>query len=121
MAYAIFYDHQDLTSIATQVSATLTNKNDQFLTVAQRTTVKQTFTLAWNGGLKNWATAPIAPLNKQEGDPDTRIVVVSGSQVFLADLISALRLLGGLVPGAAYMIAIADDLSGSSGAVEPWP
>ena len=121
MAFAIFYNHQDLTAIAANVQATLASNYDQFLTTQQRNTIKQTFTRDWNGGLNGWATAPIAPLNKQEGDPDTRIIVVSGQQVLLADLISALRTLGGVVPGALYMIAIADDLSGTSGAVEPWP
>ena len=121
MAYAVFYNHQDLTDIAANVSATLANNYDQFLTTQERNTTKQTFQRAWNGGLNGWSTAPIAPVNKQEGDPDTRIIVVSGAQVSLQALITAIRLIGTKVPGAAYMIAIADDLMGSSGAVEPWP
>lgn len=121
MSYAIFYNHQDLTAIAANVSATLASSYDQFLTNQQRNSAKQIFQRAWNGGLNGWSTAPIAPANKQEGDPDMRIIVVSGQQVLLADLISTLRLLGGVVPGAQYMVAIADDLMGSSGAVEPWP
>jgi hypothetical protein len=121
MAFAIFYNHQDLTAIAANVSATLANNYDQYLTTQERNSVKQTFTRCWNGGLNGWATAPIAPVERQEGDPDTRIIVVSGSQVSLSALRDSLRILGGKVPGAGYMIAIADDLMGASAAVEPWP
>lgn len=121
MAFAIFYNHQDLTQIAANVEATLANNYDQFLTTQERNSVKQTFQRAWTGGLSGWSTAPIAPPNKQEGDPDTRIIVVSGAQVSLAALIAAVLLIGQKVPGALYMQAIADDLSRSSGAVEPWP
>ena len=121
MAYAIFYNHQDLTAIAANVEATLANNYDQFLTTQERNSAKQTFQRAWTGGLSGWSTAPIAPIEKQEGEPDTRIIVVSGAQVSLAALISTLRVLAAKVPGAAYMSRIADDLSGSSGAVEPWP
>lgn len=119
--YAIFYEHQDLTAIAANVSATLSNNYDQFLTAQERNTAKQTFQKAWNGGLKNWSTAPIAPVEHQEGDPNMRIVVVSGNGVFLQDLRVALYLLAQRVPGAEYMAAIADDLAGASAAVEPWP
>jgi hypothetical protein len=121
VAFAIFYNHQDLTAIAANVSATLANNYDQFLTTQERNTTKQTFTRAWNGGLNGWSTAPIAPPEKQEGDPDTRIIIVSGAQVSLAALITAINLIGAKVPGALYMNAIGDDLSRSSGAVEPWP
>lgn len=121
MAYAIFYNHQDLTAIAANVQATLSSNYDQFLTNPERTSSKQVFNRAWNGGLSGWSTAPIAPPERQEGDADTRIIVVSGQQVSLADLRNTLRLLGTKVPGAQYMIAIADDLMGASAAVEPWP
>lgn len=119
--YAIFYNHEDLTAIAANVQATLASDYDNFLTTQERNTVKQTFQRAWNGGLNGWATAPVAPPEKQEGDPDTRIIVVSGQQVSLQALRNALYVLASRVPGAAYMGRIADDLGGSSGAVEPWP
>lgn len=119
--YAIFYEHQDLTAIAANVSATISNSYDAFLTTQERNTIKQTFQKAWNGGLKNWATSPIAPIDRQEGDPNMRIVVVSGQGVSLQDLRVALYILAQRVPGAQYMAAIADDLAGLSAAVEPWP
>lgn len=121
MAYAIFYEHEDLTQIAANVQATLASNYDQFLTTQERNSVKQTFQRAWNGGLNGWSTAPQAPPEKQEGDPLMTIVVVSGTQVSLQALIDALRLLGTKVPNAAYMGRIADDLMGASAAVEPWP
>jgi len=121
MAYAIFYNHQDMTAIAANVSATLANDYDAYLTVTERNFCKQMFQRAWVGGLSGWATAPIAPPERQEGDPDTRIVVVSGPQVRKQDLIDALFILAAKVPGAAYMGAIARDLQGESGCVEPWP
>ena len=121
MAYAIFYEHEDLTAIAANVEATLANNYDQFLTTQERNSVKQTFQRAWNGGLNSWATAPLAPPANQEGDPLITIIVVSGQQVSLQALRDALRLLGTKVPNASYMIRIADDLGGSSAAIEPWP
>lgn len=121
MAYAIFYNHQDLTAIAANVETTLANNYDQFLTTQERNSVKQTFSRFWNGGGSGWSTAPIAPVEKQEGDPDTRIVVITGAQVSLQALRDALDVLAAKVPGAAYMGAISRDLGGSSAAVEPWP
>lgn len=121
MAYAIFYNHEDLTAIAANVEATLASNYDQFLTTQERNNAKQVFQRAWTGGLSGWSTAPIAPVEKQEGDPDTRIIVVSGAQVSLQDLRNVLNLLAGKVPGATYMARIATDLGGTSGAVEPWP
>jgi hypothetical protein len=121
MAYAIFYNHQDLTAIAANVEATLANNYDQYLTVQERNTCKQTFQRAWTGGLSGWSTAPVAPLDRQEGDADTRIVIASGAQVTKAVLIAALNVIALKVPGAAYMAAIARDLAGESGCVEPWP
>lgn len=121
MAFAIFYEHEDLTKIAANVQATLASDYDAFLTTQERNTIKQTFQRCWTGGLSGWATAPQAPPEKQEGDPLMTIVVVSGQQVSLQALISALRTIGQKVPNAGYMFNIADDLMGASAAVEPWP
>jgi len=124
MAYAIFYCHSDLAKIAANVSATLANGYDQYLTTQERNKVKQTFQRAWVGGLSAWETAPVAPPEHQDSLPPsepTLIVVVSGSQVTLKDLRDALYLLGAKVPNCQYMNAIGDDLGGWNGAVEPWP
>lgn len=120
MAYAIFYNHQDLTAIAANVEATLAGNYDQYLTVQERNNAKQVFQRAWTGGLSGWSTSPLAPLEHRD-DVDCRIVVVTGQQVSLQALRQVLYLLAQKVPGAAYMRAISDDLGGWSGAVEPWP
>jgi hypothetical protein len=117
--YAIFYNHQDLTAIAANVNATLSGNYDQYLTTGERTLAKQTFQKHWNGGLKNWSTAPVAPVEYQGGDADTRIIVVGGQGVIKQDLITVLYLISQRVPGTAYMGSIARDLEAT--AVEPWP
>jgi hypothetical protein len=121
MAYAVFYNHEDLTSIAANVQAMLAGDYDSLLTTQERNNAKQVFQRAWTGGLSGWSTAPLAPVDRQSGDPDCRIIVVSGQQVSLQALRQVLYLLAQKVPGAWYMQAIADDLGGESGAVEPWP
>jgi len=125
MAYAIFYNHQDCTAIAANVQATMANSYDDYLTVQEKNTTKQTFQRAWVGGLNGWATAPLAPPEYSDGDPDCRIVVVTGAQVSRATLIDSLNILAAKVPGAAYMGAIARDIWGNNGdssaSVEPWP
>lgn len=121
MAYAIFYNHQDLTAIAANVNATLANDYDQFLTSQERNTCKQTFQRVWNGGLNGWSTAPLAGALDPNGGlgGDSTIIVVSGQQVSKADMLAALRIIGTKVPNALYMLAIADDLTRT--AIEPWP
>lgn len=124
MAYAIFYNHQDLTEIAANVEATLANNYDAYLTTQERNQCKQTFQRAWTGGLSGWSTSPTAIQQYPEhcdGDTDCRIIIVSGSQVSKQALIDALNILGNKVPGAQYMLAIARDLAGWSACVEPWP
>lgn len=122
MAFAIFYNTTDLNAIAAQVQATLASNYDSFLTVQERNSVKQTFNRCWNNGMSGWATAPLAgsqdPNFAGSGTGDSRIIVVSSSQVTKANLISAMRTLAAKVPGASYMLAIADDLVGTC--VEPW-
>ncbi len=121
MAFAIFYNHEDLTAIAANVNATLANNYDQFLTTQQRNSVKQIFQRDWTGGLSGWATAPLAGALDPNfpSDADALIVIVSGQQVLKADLISALQTIGQNVPNAGYMLAIASDLTNT--AIEPWP
>ena len=68
-----------------------------------------------------WSTAPVAPLEWQSGDPDTRVVVVSHPQVNIQQLIDLLRAVGTRIPGASYMLAIADDIARPSGGEQPWP
>jgi len=112
--YGILYNHQDLTAIAANVQTSLT---DARLTNQER----QVANRHWNAGLNAWSTAPVAPLEWQSGDPDTRVVVVSHPQVNIQQLIDLLRAVGTRIPGASYMLAIADDIARPSGGQQPWP
>lgn len=120
MSFAIFYDAEDLAAIAAQIQATLESNYDAFLTTQERNSIKQNFNRLWGNGFSGWATAQTAPLAKQEGDPNMKIVVYAGSQVTVAQLRADLTTLATKVPGASYMKAISDDLAGFSAAVEPW-
>jgi hypothetical protein len=109
MPFAIFYNREDLTPIAAEVGRADIPPGDK--QIAQK---------LWNGGLKNWNTAPLAPPDRNSGDPDCRILVVD-STVSLAEFRLFLRRMAASNPGAEYLNALADDMMGESGAVEPWP
>lgn len=114
--FAIFYNREDLTPIA----AEMTNVN---LSAQDRNTANR----YWVAGVRDWASAPLAPVEQrcvdtpmgQMCDDDMRIVVIDGNQVSKAGLIALLRKVGNTYPGARYMIAIADDMENT--AIEPWP
>lgn len=113
MAFAIFYEPSDLSSIAGSIqAATLPNS------------IKQTGLKYWNGGLKNWATAPLGfSPDDPPGSCDTcRRIVISGPQVTLAEfrqlLLDIAAFLG--TDAARYLIALSADMGGRSGAIEPW-
>lgn len=114
MAFAIFYEPSDLSSIAGSVQAG---------TLPQA--LKTTGLRYWNGGLKTWATAPLgqSPDDPVGACPLCRIVVMSGSQVTLAGfrqlLLDVAAFLG--TESARYLIALSADMGGRSGAIEPWP
>lgn len=107
MAYAILYNRQDLTPIVAECTkASLQGQDKQF---AAR---------IWREGLDTWDTAPVAPLQYQQGDPDTRIVVINTTTT-LQELRDFLYRQCNNNLGAVYMCAIADDLATS--ALDPWP
>lgn len=134
--FAMFYTREDMTAIAAEVS-------NPGLTAQEKNIANR----YWNGGIRDWASAPQAPdaqacveipfdptgdpayegqviTNLGNGrwrvcDPEIRVVVVSGSQVSKAGLVTFLRQIGNKYPGALYMLAIADDIERV--AVEPWP
>ncbi len=117
MAFAIFYNREDATRIAAEFSRSDLKGQDKSLASA-----------VWNGGLKNWNSAPFASSDANaaphaDGDPDCRFIVVTG--VALADFIAFLRRMSANA-GAEYLAALADDMScytnpACAGAVEPWP
>lgn len=115
MAFAIFYDPSDASQIAGSVNAN-----------TLPTAMKNLARKYWNGGLKNWATAPLG------GSPDdppsewgsgSRIIVVDGAGCTLAEfrqlLLDIAAFLG--TEDARYLIALSEDMGGRSGAIEPWP
>lgn len=115
MAFAIFYNLADLSSIAgSSQSLSLSNA------------LRQRIKPYWDGGLSGWATAPQGQSPNDAFDPDSRIVVVNpGNKGNLADFRQLLRdiaaFLGGASGPAQYLIALAADMEGVSGAIEPWP
>jgi hypothetical protein len=116
MSYAIFYDEVDRGAIARQLA-----RPDLPPALATQAAKH------WDGGFKNYQTAPGAPYARLEGDETTSALEVS-AQGGLADLVVLLRGIAAAFPAdplANYMAAIADDLESgtlgnNSAAKEPW-
>ena len=113
MAFAIFYNREDATRIAAEFTrADLPNQDRQF---AQR---------CWNGGLNTWNLFAPDPRPGQPQPNDANIIVVNATQggqpITLQQFRDFLYRYSAEV-GAEYLAALADDMAGSSGAVEPWP
>jgi hypothetical protein len=107
MAFAIFYDMADLVPFTTDFTAPTLSGSDKTLA-----------TKIWNGGLSGWQSAPVAPPQYQQGDPDTRILVINATNVTKQNMIDLLRRVAPL-PGCGFLRPIADDMVTS--AIEPWP
>lgn len=114
MAFAIFYDDQDASVIAGTIS-----RND--LTTQERQTAQK----IWNGGMKNWATAPFAlsPCDDPNTFPVTshRVVIDSPgiTKQTLVDLLNSVATHIGLPQPGGYLTTLALDVAQC--AVEPWP
>ena len=106
--FAIFYNTIDLQAVANDLSGGTISGSDKTLALK-----------FWNGGLKTWQTAPLAPANRAEGDADCRIVVINSTGT-LADLRDLLNRRFAAT-GNTYLAKLARDMERSSGAVEPWP
>jgi hypothetical protein len=114
MAFAIFYEHSDLAAVVANASPFVLSGGDRV--IANK---------VWNGGLKNWQTAPYgqSPFEEPGASPLARVIVIDSS-VTLAEFRALLyRIAGrlGATPDVQYVRALADDMGGTSGAVEPWP
>lgn len=107
MAFAMFFNRQDVSQIAAEV-----NRSD--LTQADKTYAGK----LWNGGLKNWSSAPVAPANSPyfgEGIPNnpTLMFVVSGTGVTKAETVEWLKRLS--VGSASYYLeSIAGEIENSA-------
>lgn len=114
MAFAIWYNRSDVTPIAAEFTR-------QDLANADRAFAQS----CWNAGLSGWNTAPIEtdPFHAN-GDPDCRRIVVNGKhqgQTITLAQFRAFLYRQSALPGAEYLAALADDMGGASGAMEPWP
>lgn len=112
MGFALLYELEDLNVIGGSVNAAGTLNA---LSAADRSLAKK----YWNGGIRDWATAPA-----YTGDPVycplCRILPCTYGTVaeFAALCHRAADALGG---DALYLHAIADDIVGRSGHIEPYP
>lgn len=114
MPFAVFYNRQDLTPIAAELTRSSLQGADKQL--AQK---------LWNGGVKNWDTAPFTMGTVDEAyacnDPDCRTLVIDAAGVTLADMTGLMRRIAASTPGAEYLIALARDMDNGGGAKDPYP
>ena len=123
MAFALFYNLADMAAVAANVEAAGVGTYAAFLTNTERQRMQR----CWNGGLSQWAVAPRgqAPCEQPDPNADARIVVVNPSpnvtlQQF-RDILYKIAASAGAPPETQYLKALADDMGGCAGAVEPWP
>jgi hypothetical protein len=110
VAFALFYNMQDMTAMGEAFNGAHIKGNDRN---AGRT--------YWNNGLSDWQSAPRAPIEHPEfdNDPDLRILVVQNNT--LAAFRQYLYALYAKYPEAVFLGALADDLTHRLAVVEPWP
>lgn len=111
MGFALLYELSDLNVIGGSMNAA---GSLNALPAADRTLAKK----YWNGGIRDWATAPA-----YTGDPtcsSCRILACTFGTV--AELVALLHRVADALGGdALYLHAIADDIAGASGHIEPYP
>ena len=114
MSFAIWYNSADLTPLAAGMTRLDLSGADKTLALK-----------IWNGGLKDWTTAPIETGSRAGGDPDCRRIVISATGVSAQNMIDLLRRIA-LLAGAGFLTDIANDMScfaqaNCDGCREPWP
>ena len=113
MAFAIFYNDEDCPFI----ERVYTDRNKLVISSADKNLALQ----FWNGGLKDWKTAPIAQSPYEQFIPTNtarRIVISYGTLQQFRDLLYRIALDN---PDIRYIRALADDMGRNCGGVEPWP
>lgn len=120
MAFAIFYQRGELEQIATQITRPDLPAN-----------LVDACNKAWDSGMRRWDTAPRAPAAKLGGDNEVRILVLTSNNMNLLGFRTLLYAIANYfnpapvqnppIDEAAWSLdALASDMAGSSGAVEPW-
>lgn len=122
MAFAIFYEDSDITSIAANINGNLFPSN------ADRQLAKA----FWDAGLSTWQMAPLGQISTcnpgEPPNPLSRRIVINGTfqgqpltlQRF-RDLLYRIAAQATLPEASRYLRALADDMGGASGACEPYP
>jgi len=115
VAFAIFYEPSDISQIAGSLNA-----------ATLPTALKNEGRKYWNGGLKNWATAPIGHAPGDNACPLCRVVVIDAPGLTLAGLIALCNAVGAFIGSGTvaghYLEKLAVDMGDpNAGGVEPWP
>lgn len=114
MAFAIWFNRQDVTPIAAEFARADLPIGDKAFAQS-----------CWKAGLDTWNTAPIETDPYHSGnDPDCRRIVIDGAHqgqpITLQQFREFLTRMS-LNPGAEYLHALAREMLGDSAAMEPWP
>jgi len=114
MTFAIFYNREDATRIAAEFTRESLPQAD-----------KQFALSCWNAGLNTWDQFNPAPPD-HDGPPngDANVIVISGNHKGQPITLQQFRdflYRYSTEAGAICLAALADDMGGTSGAVEPWP
>jgi hypothetical protein len=110
MAVALFYNLEDLTNLQTTLTAVAAQVSGADRTLANRMLT----------AIGTPSAAPIAPIQYQQNDPDTRVIVLSYSGATKTAFLDAILKWFNQNPTAwEWLRAIWKDARTS--AVEPWP
>jgi|SRR3989304_6077513 len=113
MTFAIFYNDEDLLFL----ERVYTERNTLSIAGAD----KQLITQFWNGGLKDWRTAPVAQSPYEQfisANTARRVVVTAGTLQQLRDLLNRVAANNSSL---SYLRALSSDMGRNCGGIEPWP
>ena len=108
MAVAIFYNTADLIALKAAAETAI-----PLLTGSDRTLMNRIVT-----ALVNIPALPIAPVQYQQGDPDTRIIVISAGGTTKTGLLDLFERRWTISPQTEFLRAIWKDMRTS--AIDPW-
>ena len=112
MAFAFYFEMSDASALAGTLRA-------NSLPNALRNRVTQ----YWNGGLKDWASAPLGHAPGDDACPNCRrIVITNGSLADFRQLCLDIAAFFGTGDNAAnYLVALANELAQPQGGQDPYP